>query len=269
MSKKTNTVEYFPHYANASGKMTVLYLEKKYGYKGYALWFKLLECLASTENHYLCLDLHLHLLYLTCRLVVDNNELMVILNDLSDIDAIDKNLWQQYKIIWSDNFVANLSTVYANRHRELPSKPNINNVSLTPPNPTPTNNLQLTNNEPTNISRVEEVEEVERSRVEEVKNSKEKKDINIKKISLEEFTNNLKVEFPKLDVDKEITACKVYYQEKGKEIKRPMTAYRNWLVKAMEFKGNGHGTNQINSQESDGKPTDKFTSGKYGHLVNQ
>jgi len=48
MSRKTNTVEWFPHYANASSKMTLTILEKKYGASGYASWFKLLECIAQT-----------------------------------------------------------------------------------------------------------------------------------------------------------------------------------------------------------------------------
>ena len=196
MTRKSNTVEYFPHYADASTSMrkTIPYLESKYGYKGYAVWFKLLECLASSEGHYIPLESPLHLTNLKKRLSIDNassltgDELNVILDELANINAIDKELWQGNKIIWSDNFVGNLSTVYSNRHRSLPLKPpllptkhlqdtysaptahlqptyNETTVGVnTPGSKEPTENLQATYREPTDISRVEEVE---RSRVEE------------------------------------------------------------------------------------------------------
>ena len=160
MSRKTNTVEYFPHFANASSKMTITYLESKYSHQGYAIWFKLLECLASTEDHYLKLSTNLHLQYVTSKLGISYELLIKILQDLAEIDAIDKMLWNKEKIIWSDNFVANLSTVYANRHRNLPIKPTVSNNGDKPSEYTPTNNLQYTYGKPTVISRVEEVEEV-------------------------------------------------------------------------------------------------------------
>ena len=45
-----NTVDFFPHYVN-NGK-TMFILQNKFGNDGYAVWFKLLELLSKTENHY-------------------------------------------------------------------------------------------------------------------------------------------------------------------------------------------------------------------------
>lgn len=45
-----------------------------------------------------------------------------ILQKLADLDAIDKELWKD-RLIWSDNFVKNLLTLYSNRKSDLPQKP--------------------------------------------------------------------------------------------------------------------------------------------------
>jgi len=46
-----------------------------------------------------------------------------MLNLLVEMGAIDKDLWECDKIIWSQNLVDNVTEVYRNRRRELPCKP--------------------------------------------------------------------------------------------------------------------------------------------------
>ena len=46
------TVDYFPHYANASSRKTVEIMEVEFGAAGYAFWFKLLELLCRSPGHY-------------------------------------------------------------------------------------------------------------------------------------------------------------------------------------------------------------------------
>lgn len=136
MSKKINTVEYFPHFANASSKMTLTILEKKYGVGGYAAWFKLLECLAQSDGHFIKCETPLQIDYLTSRLSVGNGHLINMLQDMADLSAIDKELWDKQRIIWSDNFLENVKVVYTNRKRSPPQKP-LFYIE-------PTNNLQAT-----------------------------------------------------------------------------------------------------------------------------
>lgn len=160
MSRKINTVDWFPHYANASSKMTLTILEKKYGAEGYACWFKLLECLSQSDGHYISCQTTTQLEYLKCRLPVSNGNLMKILQDMAELSAIDKELWDKYKVIWSDNFIQNVKEVYTNRRRDLPLKPT--NLPLL------TTNIQVDYNQHSHLeggegsrgSRVEEVEEV-------------------------------------------------------------------------------------------------------------
>jgi hypothetical protein len=58
-----------------------------------------------------------------------------ILNKLSELDAIDKLLWQE-RVIWCQNFVEGVADVYKKRNTGLPTKPK---CSFRRENPTTTN----------------------------------------------------------------------------------------------------------------------------------
>jgi hypothetical protein len=45
-----NNADYFPHDADASSDEKIVYLESKFGHTGYAVFFKLLECMARAEG---------------------------------------------------------------------------------------------------------------------------------------------------------------------------------------------------------------------------
>lgn len=115
-----DTVEYFPHFVNS--KKTIYILEQAYGNDGYAFWFKVLEMLCSNEGHIYDCNNEADWLFLQAKTQVSEDTACKILDTLCNCGAIDKELWSQ-KIIWSQNLVNNLQPVYANRRRQLPSKP--------------------------------------------------------------------------------------------------------------------------------------------------
>jgi len=117
---KKNSVDYFPH--QCSHGATMFILEQKYGNNGYAFWFKLLELLGKTENHYLDINDISKWQYIQAYVKLDENVCREILNLLSDLKAIDPELYET-GIIWSDNFLAGISDVYRNRTAEIPVKP--------------------------------------------------------------------------------------------------------------------------------------------------
>ena len=117
---KKQTVDYFPHVAS-SGK-TMYILESQFGNDGYAFWFKTLELLASTDGHVIDCRNQAEWRFLLAKTNVDEVTANSILVLLSELDAIDNELWG-YRIIWSDNFLNNISDVYKNRKAELPKKP--------------------------------------------------------------------------------------------------------------------------------------------------
>jgi DnaD/phage-associated family protein len=117
------TVDYFPHDAHASSGDTVSALQGQWGNTGYAFWFKLLEKLASSDGHFIdCSNTKKWQLILG-RAGVDEDTGEKIMNLLVEMHSIDKELWQGHRIIWSQNLVNNLATVYQNRRRELPQRP--------------------------------------------------------------------------------------------------------------------------------------------------
>jgi len=115
------TVDYFPHRCT-SGK-TMFILETRFGDKGYSFWFKLLELLGNTEGHAYHYKNGQNRQYLNAYTRTEEDQAKEILNLLSDLEAIDKDLWQNDQIIWSDNFIKGISDAYRNRTVPIPTKP--------------------------------------------------------------------------------------------------------------------------------------------------
>ena len=106
------TVDYFPHYISDGKKM--FYIEQKYGNDGYASWFKILESLASTDDHFINLNNQMDLLFLSAKCRVDETKLLEIINDLSMLGEIDEFLWMN-KMVYSHKFIESIQDAYARR----------------------------------------------------------------------------------------------------------------------------------------------------------
>lgn len=119
------TVDYFPHYSNASSGKTLYILESKFGNDGYAFWFKLLELLANSEGHFYDARNPVAWEFLLARTHVTEAIGIQIMKLLIDLDAIDSELWDK-RIIWSQNLVDNITDAYRNRTTDIPTKPSIN-----------------------------------------------------------------------------------------------------------------------------------------------
>lgn len=118
---KKHTIDYFPH-STKHGK-TIFIIEERYGNDGYAFWFKLLETLGNTENHFLDLNDSANFEYLRSITRSDDVFVVEILDLLSKLNAIDPVLWQS-KVVWCQNFIDGISDVYTgSRHTLPPTKP--------------------------------------------------------------------------------------------------------------------------------------------------
>jgi len=106
------TVDYFPHYISDGKKM--FYIEQKYGNDGYATWFKILESLASTDDHFLNLSNQMEILFLSAKCRVDEERLISILNDLCTLGEIDQFLWMN-KVVYSAKFIESIQDAYYRR----------------------------------------------------------------------------------------------------------------------------------------------------------
>ena len=112
-------VLWFPHACN-HGK-TMFVMEKKYGIKGYAFWFKLLEILGDTEGHYIDLNDPATNEFVQVY-TSGNSDTDDMLNTLAALDAIDREAWG-VKVIWSSNFIKGIAQTYLNRRVDPPPRP--------------------------------------------------------------------------------------------------------------------------------------------------
>ena len=133
------TVDYFPHYSDASSRKTLYILESHFGNNGYAFWFKLLEILASSDGHVYDVRNPDTYEFLLARTHVDKDTCEAIMKLLITLKAIDPSLWKR-KIIWCQNLVDNIADAYRNRTTGIPQKPSINGQKPEPTGITDVNN---------------------------------------------------------------------------------------------------------------------------------
>jgi len=132
MAKRiSDTAKYFPHYSDASSGDTLTILQATFKNDGYAFWFRLLERLASADGHYLDMRNAAKWRTLAAKSYIDVEVADRIMAILLETEAIDVELWAEYKIIWCRNLVDNLADVYRNRRRELPQKPIVKDGIIT------------------------------------------------------------------------------------------------------------------------------------------
>lgn len=127
------TVEYFPHFVK--GGRTIFILESKFGNDGYAFWFKLLEILCDTNNHFFDCKNASNWEFLLAKTHTTEEIANKIIKTLIDLGKIDEELWED-KVIWIQSLANNLAFFYERRSAEIPKRPqllyteNYNNNSL-------------------------------------------------------------------------------------------------------------------------------------------
>lgn len=114
--RKAN-VDYFPH-STEHGK-TMFVLENRWGNDGYAAWFKILEMLGRAENHFIDTRDAETWEYLVANLRITPNTTCEILNTLSNLRAIDSELWESFQVIFSTNFVDGVTPAYRFRKDKI------------------------------------------------------------------------------------------------------------------------------------------------------
>ena len=119
---RKQTVDYFPHFVSTDSR-TKFILEQSWGNDGYAFWFKLLELLCRSEGHYYDLSEAANGKYLEALMKVDAETASNILDTLADLGNIDRDLWEERKVVWCQSLVDNLQDVYSKRTVSAPMRP--------------------------------------------------------------------------------------------------------------------------------------------------
>ncbi|PSL10221.1 uncharacterized protein DUF4373 [Fusobacterium naviforme] len=120
---RKQTAGYFPHYVD-EGK-TKYILESKWGNDGYAFWFKLLEILCKNNGHFYDCSTPSNKMYLCAYMKLKEETVDEIIGSLIELGNIDRELWEKRQIIWCQNLVDNLQTLYAKRAEPTPRKPGL------------------------------------------------------------------------------------------------------------------------------------------------
>lgn len=116
-------VDYFPHDTAASSKPTLYIVQQKYGNDGYAFWFKLLEFIGMQDGLTIDFSVQKDWLYFLSMAKVSEDVGKDILGTLASIEAIDKELWFNQKVVWSQHFADRLASVYGKRGGAAPKRP--------------------------------------------------------------------------------------------------------------------------------------------------
>lgn len=147
------TVDYFPHYVQDS--KTKFILENQFGNDGYAFWFKLLELLCRTDGHSYDCRLSANWEYLIAFTKVSEDKAQDILDKLAEMTNIDYELWQ-HRVIWCQQLVSNLSSVYNKRKVSAPIMPVIEEF----PTRKPTDNGVIDDDNPQSKVKESKVNEI-------------------------------------------------------------------------------------------------------------
>jgi hypothetical protein len=122
-----HTVDYFPFYAK-DGK-TLFILESRYGCKGTGFFTNVLRFLCLTPNHHYCVSGGRNAvtgggnsdrLYFFSKVHCDEESGMDMLNIMSDTGKINRDLWYNHRIIFSEDLIESISDAYRKRENSPP-----------------------------------------------------------------------------------------------------------------------------------------------------
>ena len=115
-----HNADYFPFLCKEGNNTK--YIEATYGNDGFAVWVKVLRQLTVNNYHYIDLSIKPKLMTFSSVCKVKEEVLIAILNDLAELEEIDKSLWYENRIIWSDKFIENIQDAYKNRKTKITKK---------------------------------------------------------------------------------------------------------------------------------------------------
>jgi len=229
------TVDYFPHSCN-DGK-TIFILEGQFGDKGYIFWFKLLELLGTTDNHFINCNGDDTWEYLVAKTRVDSEMAIEILNKLAKLDKIDRDFWDQ-KIIYIESYVENILDAYRNRKIKPLTRDEIISFLRKKYNITISCGVSDVINGVSDVSYTQS--KVKESKQKETKEKEPKhKHGEFQNVLLtDKELEKLNTDFGKDKTTKAIEFLSSYKAEKDYKTKSDNLTLRRWVFKAVEEKNN-------------------------------
>ena len=210
--QEKNTVDFFPHHVTEDKTVKILefcFKQKGHPTQGYAGYYKLLELIGDTKHHRVEFNKSQDKYYALHRVGLEEGEFIEMIELLVAMDKVDRELWENEKVIWIDDFVSSLSAVYYKRGRPLPTKNGI--VSVT------SNSISVTSNCVSVTSNcVSDTRNTQYSRVEESKGEESvANDItHTQQLDLDKYSE----QYPALDVELSFGKYKSHCEKKSQFI---------------------------------------------------
>jgi len=113
---ESKNVPYFPHYVQESAELRAIV--RRHGNDGYTAYYRLLEQVADASYHRLCLDDKYEWEDFKFRLGVSDEVVDDLINILLRKEQIDKDAWEQKKILWMDDFIELLRPAWYKRDKK-------------------------------------------------------------------------------------------------------------------------------------------------------
>lgn len=110
-------VDWFPHVCNKPKELHIL--ESRYGNDGYVAYYKLKEELGRAKNHFINIGDELDWMYLISAFKVDEERASDMLTHMAKLKVIDRELYEEHKVIWSEEFSTDLIELYKKRVNKL------------------------------------------------------------------------------------------------------------------------------------------------------
>lgn len=232
---KKQTAEYFPHYVDEG--RTKYILESKWGNDGYAFWFKTLEILCKSNGHYYDMSITANQMYLYAYMKLPEETVIEIIESLTELGNIDKELWEKRKIIWIQSLVDNLQGLYSKRSVNVPEKPRIEDIG--------SGNMQV------------KVHEAEK-RIRKPREKTEEKEKYAEYVHMtEKEYKQLIAKYGEAMVKRMIEVLDNYKGSKGKTYKNDYRAILSWVVERVEEECKKKG-GEIYGAEECFKPSEGF-----------
>lgn len=219
-------LKFFSHDTDASTDEKIETLRMLYGNDGYAFYFILLERIYRSNDAELDISDPETCQILCRKLLITEQKFSEILQKSLKVGLFDKDAYNTRKALTSNGIKRRSSIVLKKReamkerYKEQKNEQNIDGVS--------------------DAETQKELLKVKESKVKESKTSK------VKEGDLSDFFKELKTEFTQIDVDLEIKNCETWWADSKKKMGHPKSAYRNWMIKAVEIKNNHHDKLQNN-----------------------
>lgn len=113
MANQKDTADYFPFYVKQG--RTLFLLQHKFGLVGIGFFTQVMRTLTATPGHILDLSSETDRLYSIAMLGAEDEEASAMLDLMSQTGKIDKALWTEKHVIYSQDLVNSLAPLYEKR----------------------------------------------------------------------------------------------------------------------------------------------------------